>query len=97
MRTAFIEALSKRAAVDSRVTLITGDLGFGVVQEFAQQFPSQFVNAGVAEQNMTGLAAGMAMMSLAASRAPGGRSNRVRTLARSSAMRDSGKPAGMRS
>jgi transketolase len=38
-----------------------GDLGFGVVDKFADQFPAQFVNAGVAEQNMTGLAAGMAL------------------------------------
>ena len=38
-----------------------GDLGFGVVVEFASRFPNQFLNVGVAEQNMTGVAAGMAM------------------------------------
>src|SRR5690606_179798 len=38
-----------------------GDLGFGVLTKFAQRFPDQYVNAGVAEQNMTGLAAGMAL------------------------------------
>jgi transketolase len=41
--------------------LITGDLGFGVLTEFARRFPEQYLNAGVAEQNMTGLAAGMAL------------------------------------
>ena len=41
--------------------LVTGDLGFGVVTIFMEQLPNQFVNAGVAEQNMTGLAAGMAL------------------------------------
>jgi len=41
--------------------LITGDLGFGVVDRFAEQFPKQFINAGVAEQNMTGLACGLAL------------------------------------
>jgi transketolase len=46
---------------DNRVCLVTGDLGFGVVEPFAVKFPSQFVNAGVAEQNMTGIAAGMAL------------------------------------
>ena len=61
MRTAFIEALTDMAMRDPRVTLIVGDLGFGVVQEFARQFPKQFLNVGVAEQNMTGVAAGMAL------------------------------------
>src|SRR5579872_5499000 len=61
MRTSFIKTLSEIAAHDSRVTLVVGDLGFGVVTEFAERYPNQFVNAGVSEQNMTGLAAGMAM------------------------------------
>ena len=41
--------------------LVVGDLGFGVVTRFAEELPRQFVNAGVAEQNMTGLATGMAL------------------------------------
>src|ERR1039457_1496585 len=41
--------------------LITGDLGFGVFGPFAKRFPRQYLNAGVAEQNMTGVAAGMAL------------------------------------
>jgi transketolase len=41
--------------------LITGDLGFGVLDNFAKQFPAQYLNAGVAEQNMTGVAVGMAL------------------------------------
>jgi transketolase len=61
MRTSFIKTLFEIAAHDPRVTLIVGDLGFGVVTEFADRYPNQFVNAGVSEQNMTGLAAGMAM------------------------------------
>ena len=61
MRTAFIRALEEAAEKDSRVMLIVGDLGFGVVDQFAQKFPNQFVNAGVAEQNMTGMAVGMAL------------------------------------
>lgn len=61
MRTAFIRTLEELAAADPRVNLVVGDLGFTVVEPFAQRFPKQFLNAGVAEQNMTGLAAGMAL------------------------------------
>lgn len=61
MRTKFIDTLLDLALSDPRIILITGDLGFGVVTPFQEQLPRQFVNAGVAEQNMTGLAAGMAL------------------------------------
>ncbi len=62
MRTAFIRALEEMAEEDDRVMLVVGDLGFGVVEKFAERFPQQYVNAGVAEQNMTGLAAGMSLL-----------------------------------
>jgi transketolase len=61
MRGAFFRALLALAEDDKRINLIVGDLGFGVVEEFAQRFPGRFLNAGVAEQNMTGIAAGMAL------------------------------------
>ncbi len=61
MRTAFIETLFELALHDERITLVVGDLGFGVVERFMRDLPRQFVNAGVAEQNMTGLATGMAL------------------------------------
>ncbi len=61
MRTAFIKALEDLASRDSRVNLVVGDLGFTVVEPFAERFPLQFLNVGVAEQNMTGIAAGMAL------------------------------------
>jgi transketolase len=61
MRTAFVQTLTELAAHDPRITLVVGDLGFGVVTDFARRFPRQFLNAGVAEQNMTGVAAGMAL------------------------------------
>jgi transketolase len=60
MRRAFVRALSDLAGADDRVVLLTGDLGFTVVEPFAEQFPSRFVNVGVAEQNMVGIATGMA-------------------------------------
>lgn len=61
MRNSFVKAIAELAESDSRITLITGDLGFGVLTEFAKRFPKQFFNAGVAEQNMTGLATGLAL------------------------------------
>ena len=60
MRNAFIEELVAQAATHDHIALIVGDLGYSVVEPFADSFPERFINAGVAEQNMTGLAAGMA-------------------------------------
>jgi transketolase len=61
MRDAFVSALGDLAAEDPSVVLVTGDLGFGVLNDYRERFPDQFVNAGVAEQNMTALACGMAL------------------------------------
>lgn len=60
MRTAFIEQLIVEARSNPRIFLVVGDLGFSVVEPFALEFPDRFLNAGVAEQNMTGVAAGLA-------------------------------------
>ena len=60
MRNTFIEELIAQARVNPRIFLIVGDLGFSVVEPFADEFPDRFLNAGVAEQNMTGVAAGLA-------------------------------------
>ncbi len=61
MRTAFIDTLTELAEKDPCIMLLVGDLGFGVVTDFAEKFPDQFVNVGVAEQNMAGIAAGLAL------------------------------------
>jgi transketolase len=61
MRDAFIRALTSHALKDARIALLTGDLGFGVLNDFAERLPNQYINAGVAEQNMTALAAGMSL------------------------------------
>ena len=60
MRTTFINELTKLTANNDNIHLVVGDLGFSVIEEFRDQYPGNFINAGVAEQNMTGLAAGMA-------------------------------------
>lgn len=60
MRNAFIQELVALARKNPQIALIVGDLGYSVIEPFADEFPDRFINAGVAEQNMTGLAAGMA-------------------------------------
>jgi transketolase len=60
MRNAFIEELTSLAEENDRIFLIIGDLGYGVIENFEKRFPNQFLNAGVAEQNMMGMAAGLA-------------------------------------
>lgn len=60
MRNEFIRYLVELAEKDDSIALVVGDLGFGVVETFAERFPDRFFNSGVAEQNMMGLAAGLA-------------------------------------
>ena len=61
MRDAFIRELTDLAPQHPELLLLTGDLGFGVLNGFASRFPRQLLNVGVAEQNMSGLAAGLAL------------------------------------
>lgn len=61
MRDTFVRTLVEIAKEDKKIELVTGDLGFGVLKPFWEQCPDQFTNAGIAEQNMTSLAAGMAL------------------------------------
>lgn len=61
MRDTFVKTLVECAKKDKNIELITGDLGFGVLKPFWEQCPDQFTNAGIAEQMMTGVAAGMAL------------------------------------
>ena len=61
MRTSFIEHLCELAGEDERIWLVCGDLGYSVLEQFSDRFPKRYLNAGVAEQNMTGIAAGLAL------------------------------------
>lgn len=61
MRTAFIDQLMEEAAKNEKIFLLVGDLGFSVIEKFAALFPDRYLNVGIAEQNMTGIAAGLAM------------------------------------
>lgn len=60
MRNAFSNALVAAAKADEGVLLITGDHGYALFDEFRHHFPKQYINAGIAEQNMVGVAAGLA-------------------------------------
>lgn len=60
MRDVFVRTLTELAAQHPEIMLLTGDLGFGVLNDFRARFPQMFLNMGVAEQNMTGVAAGLA-------------------------------------
>jgi transketolase len=60
VRAEFVDAVTELAAEDDRVLLLTGDLGYTVLEPFAERFPERFFNVGVAEQNMVGLATGLA-------------------------------------
>ncbi len=61
MRREFFSELEKLAAKDSSIMLLTGDLGFSLLDGFKKKFPSRFYNAGVAEQSMAGISAGLAL------------------------------------
>jgi transketolase len=60
MRDAFINELLVQASTHDDAFLIVGDLGYSVIEPFAENFAGRYLNAGIAEQNMTGLAAGLA-------------------------------------
>lgn len=62
MRKQFIEKLTELASKDPKVILIIGDVGFSFLEPYIARFPNQFLNAGICEQSMMGLAAGMANM-----------------------------------
>jgi transketolase len=60
LRAAFVKALVELAERDPRILLLTGDLGYAALEPFAEKFPTRFFNVGVAEQNMIGVATGLA-------------------------------------
>lgn len=60
MRAAFSDALVRLAKADPKVLLLTGDHGYALFDDFRRECPAQYINAGIAEQNMVGMAAGLA-------------------------------------
>jgi len=60
MRNTFIDELIRQAKHNDRIFLVVGDLGYSVIEPFVDAFPDRFLNAGVAEQNMMSVSAGLA-------------------------------------
>ena len=60
MRDTFVKTLLEAAKKDPHIILMTGDLGYGVLDNFEKELPGQFINSGVNEQAMMGMAAGYA-------------------------------------
>ena len=60
MRTAFINQLTIEAKNNKNIFLLVADLGFSVIENFAKLYPDRYLNVGIAEQNMAGIAAGLA-------------------------------------
>ncbi len=61
MRKQFVKTLIELAEKDKDIILLTGDLGFSFLEAFRDKLPNQFINCGIAEQNMVGIAAGLAI------------------------------------
>jgi len=61
MRKAFIETIVNLAENDERIYLLVADIGFGLTKPFSEKYPARFINVGVAEQNMIGVATGLAL------------------------------------
>lgn len=60
MRNTFIKQLTEAAKTNDKIVLIVGDLGYSVIEDFQKNFPDRFYNAGISEQNMASMAAGLA-------------------------------------
>lgn len=59
MRTAFFELLKKKMHEDESLFLVVADMGLGLIEPIQKEFPDRFINVGIAEQNMIGIAAGL--------------------------------------
>lgn len=64
MRKIFGKYINKLAKKDSKIVLITGDFGYGIVDDFKKNYPRRYFNLGLCEQSMIGVAAGMALEGL---------------------------------
>lgn len=61
LRKAFFDNLLEMAKADKDILLLVGDLGYSFMEEFQKELPDQFINCGIAESNMIGVASGLAM------------------------------------
>ena len=64
MRNAFVEEITKISKNNKKIVLLSGDIGYKLYDEFKKKFPNRFYNCGVAEANMSTVAAGLALKGL---------------------------------
>lgn len=64
MRKEFAKNIVDLAEKDERIHLIVGDIGYQIFDEFRERFPKRFLNIGIREQSMIGIASGMALEGL---------------------------------
>lgn len=64
LRKPFWNTITKMADKDDKIRVLVGDLGFSFMEDFAKKHPDKFINMGICEQNMVGVACGMAIMGL---------------------------------
>jgi transketolase len=64
LRKPFWNTMCELAENDKSIRVLTGDLGFSFLEEFKEKYPDQFINCGIAEQSMVGIASGMALAGL---------------------------------
>jgi len=64
MRREFGEWIVEKAKKDPDIYLIVGDIGYGIFDRFRKEFPDRFINIGICEQSMLGVATGMALQGL---------------------------------
>ena len=62
MRNRFVELLDFETALNSKIRLLTGDLGYGVLDNYSTKYPENFINCGISEQSMIGIAGGLSSM-----------------------------------
>ncbi len=61
MRATFVKTLAELMRKDARIIALTADMGYGVFEDLQKEFPNRFINVGVAEANMAGISAGLAL------------------------------------
>lgn len=61
LRRTFFDKLTELAKKDKDIIFLAGDLGYSFFEDFEKQFPKQFINCGIAEQSIVGIAAGLAL------------------------------------
>ena len=64
MRRKFGKIIDRLAKKDEKIFLLVGDIGYGIFDDFRKNHPKKFLNLGICEQSLIGVAAGMSLEGL---------------------------------